>query len=159
MKAVTIKKLKEELAQCSNTELIELILRLSKFKKENKELLTYTLLDSFNEEAYINKIKLEIDEQFEQINTKNNYFIKKSIRKILRKLKAQNRYSTNKETAIELLLYSCKKMKNMEPNILDQPVLKNIYKREIESIKKNISYLHEDLQYDFKVEIEILELA
>ena len=38
MKAVTVKQLKTELAYCTNNELIELCLRLSKFKKENKEL-------------------------------------------------------------------------------------------------------------------------
>ena len=41
MKAVTIKQLKDELAHKSASELKELCLHLSRFKKENKELLTY----------------------------------------------------------------------------------------------------------------------
>jgi len=44
MKPVTIKKIKDELNYKSSQELIELCLLLSKFKKENKELLTYYYL-------------------------------------------------------------------------------------------------------------------
>ena len=45
MKPVTIKKIKDELHYKSSQELIELCLLLSKFKKENKELLTYLMFD------------------------------------------------------------------------------------------------------------------
>ncbi len=110
MKAVTVKELKTELNNCSNTEMIELCLRLSKFKKENKELLTYLLFESSNEEGYIQSVKTEIDEQFDLINTKTYYFIKKSVRKILRTIKKYIRYSKNKETEVELLLYFCIKL-------------------------------------------------
>jgi len=78
MKAVTVTVLKKELKNQSQSELIELCLRLSKFKKENKELLTYLLFESSYEEGYIETVKLEIDELFELINTNTYYFIKKS---------------------------------------------------------------------------------
>ena len=110
MKAVTVKELKTELIDRSHSELMELCLRLSRFKKENKELLTYLLFESSNEHGYINSVKIEIDAQFEMINTKTYYFIKKSVRKILRIIKKYIRYSKNKETEIELLLYFCKKL-------------------------------------------------
>ena len=87
MKAVTVKVLKTELNNRSQSELLEICLRLSKFKKENKELLTYLLFESSYEEGYIETVKLEIDEQFELINTNTYYFIKKSVRKILRIIK------------------------------------------------------------------------
>ena len=45
MKAVTVKKIKDELSHRSANDLMELCLHLSKFKKENKELLTYLLLN------------------------------------------------------------------------------------------------------------------
>ena len=57
MKPVTIKKIKDELNYKTSQELIELCLLLSKFKKENKELLTYLLFDKDDEEMYINKVK------------------------------------------------------------------------------------------------------
>ncbi len=154
MKAVTVKELKKELIDCSHDEILELCLRLSKFKKENKELLTYLLFESHNEVGYINTVKDEIDEQFGLINTKTYYFIKKSVRKILRTIKKYIRYSKNKETEIELLLYFCKKLIDFEPSIRNNTVLINICKREIESIRKKMSLLHEDLQYDYKVELQ-----
>ena len=156
MKAVTVKELKTELANCSNSEIIELCLRLSKFKKENKELLTYLLFESSNEEGYIQSVKTEIDEQFELINTKTYYFIKKSVRKILRTIKKYIRYSKKKETEIELLLYFCKKLICFKPSIKNNTVLKNIFTREIESIRKKMMLLHEDLQYDYELELQWL---
>ena len=158
MKAVTVKELKTELSHYSQKDLMELCLRLSKFKKENKELLTYLLFESTNEEGYIESIKLEIDEQFELVNTKTYYFIKKSVRKILRSVKTAIRYSKNKETEVELLLYFCKKLSAFKPSIKNNTVLKNLFNREIESVKKKMLVLHEDLQYDYGVELESLKL-
>ena len=158
MKAVTVKELKTELSHYSQKDLMELCLRLSKFKKENKELLTYLLFESSNEEGYIESIKLEIDEQFELVNTKTYYFIKKSVRKILRNIKTAIRYSKNKETEVELLLYFCKKLSTFKPSIHKNTVLKNLFDREIASIEKKLLLLHEDLQYDYEQELEKLKL-
>lgn len=154
MKAVTVTVLKKELHHKSQSELIELCLRLSKFKKENKELLTYLLFEASFEEGYIDTVKLEIDEQFELINTKTYYFIKKSIRKILRMIKKYIRYSKKKETEIELLLYFCLKLKEFKPSISRNTVLQNIFNREIENIKKKILLVHEDLQYDYNLALQ-----
>jgi len=158
MKAVTVKQLKTELSNRSTDELVELCLRLSKFKKENKELLTYVLFESTFEQGYISSVKAEVDEQFEQINTTTFYFIKKSVRKILRRIKTYIRYSKNKETEIELLLYFCKKLGSLKPSIKTNMVLTNIYLRELASIKKKLGGLHEDLQYDYSIELDALKL-
>ena len=64
MKPVTVSILKTELRDLSQQELIEICLQLAKFKKENKELLTYVLFDSKDEEEYIRSIKEEIDFEF-----------------------------------------------------------------------------------------------
>ncbi|MFK5957881.1 MAG: hypothetical protein QM495_03310 [Lutibacter sp.] len=156
MKAVTVKELKTELINSSQSELIELCLRLSKFKKENKELLTYLLFESSYEEGFIVSVKQEIDEQFELVNTKTYYFIKKSVRKILRTIKKYIRYSKNKETEVELLLYFCQKLVHFKPSIQNNTVLKNIYIREKISIQKKLLTLHEDLQYDYNSALEKL---
>lgn len=156
MKAASLKEIKTELNHRTTRELLELCLRLSKFKKENKELLTYLLFESANEEAFIRSIKTKIDEDFESINTKTFYFIKKSVRKILREIKKYIRYSQNKETEVELLLYFCHKLKDFNPSIKRNTTLINLYNRQIEYIQKKISTLHEDLQYDYEMEIEEL---
>ena len=158
MKAVTVKELKLELKHLNNSELIDLCLKLSKFKKENKELLTYELFEASNEEGFIETVKSEADILFETINTYSYFYIKKSVRKILRMLKTNIRYSKNKETEIELLLYFCKKMTEIKPSIKNTTVLKNIYLREKTAISKKMLLLHEDLQYDFTLQIEALSI-
>lgn len=158
MKAVTVKEIKTELKHRSNEELLDICLRLSKFKKENKELLTYLLFESENEENYIATVQKEVDDQFELINTKTYYFIKKSVRKILRNIKKYNRYSKNKETEVALLLYFCKKLGEFTPTIKNNTVLLNIYKRELESVKKKTLLLHDDLEHDYNLLINKLKI-
>jgi hypothetical protein len=158
MKAVTAKEIKQELNNRSQKELLNLCLRLSRFKKENKELLTYLLFESSDEEYYIKSVKQEIDSQFEKVNKKSAYFIRKSIRTILKNTKKYIRYSQKKETEVELLLYFCEKMKNFKPSIHHNKRIENIYSRLIESIERKILFLHEDLQFDYKTELdELLE--
>ncbi|WP_111309457.1 hypothetical protein [Confluentibacter sediminis] len=156
MKAIPLKDIKQELSHLSSNELQEICLCLSRFKKENKELLSYLLFESSNEEAYIESVKNHIDEGFETINIDSYFYIRKSIRKILNQTKKYIRYSQKKETEIELLLYFCKKMKTFKPSIKNSLQLENIYKRQIILIKKIISSLHEDLQYDYNLAIEDL---
>lgn len=156
MKAATVSQLKKELSFRSREELLELCLRLSKFKKENKELLTYLLFEAGREEEYIETVKAEIDLDFEGINTKNFYFVKKSVRKILRNIKKYSRYSQKKETEVELLLYFCRKLKNFRPSIKNNLTLMNLYQRQLGMAKKIIATLHEDLQYDYQLELEEL---
>ena len=156
MKAASLKEIKTELNHRSTQELLELCLRLSKFKKENKELLTYLLFESDDEEAFIQSIKTKVDVDFENINTKTFYLIKKSVRKILRELKKFIRYSQNKETEVELLLYFCEKLKYFKPSIKRNTTLSNLYNRQIDYISKKVETLHEDLQYDYRLELNEL---
>jgi vacuolar-type H+-ATPase catalytic subunit A/Vma1 len=156
MKAVTIKQLKDELAHKSANELKELCLHLSRFKKENKELLTYLLFESGDEEAYIYSIKNLMDIHFLEINTKSFFYIRKSARKILTLTKKYIRYSKKKETETELLLYFCKKLKEMKPSMSRSTRLQNVFDSQIKMIKKAIEKLHEDLQYDCQLELSDL---
>jgi vacuolar-type H+-ATPase catalytic subunit A/Vma1 len=156
MKAVTVKKIKDELSHRSANDLMDLCLHLSKFKKENKELLTYLLFESHNEEGYIESVKEQMDDLFAQINTKSYFYIRKSVRKILTLTKKFIRYSKKKETEVELLLYFCTKLKGFKPSISRSPRLTNTFERQILLIKKAITSLHEDLQYDYQLELNEL---
>ncbi|MEM9076762.1 MAG: hypothetical protein AAGC43_06975 [Bacteroidota bacterium] len=149
MKTATIAQLKKELQHKSDEELLQFCLRLGRFKKENKELLTYLLFEADNEAGYIESVKAEMDEQFLAINTNSFFYIKKSIRKILRTLKKFIRYSGNKETEVELLLYFCERLKDFKPSIHRNVTLMNLYERQLVFIEKKIMALHEDLQYDY----------
>ncbi len=149
MKPVTAKQLKEELNSRSPNDLRELCLRLSRFKKENKELLTYLLFEASDEQEYIEGVKEEIDEQFKMVNRKSYYIFKKNVSKILRNTRKYIRYSKKERTEVELLIYFCKKLKGLSPSIQKHAGLMNLYNRQIENIIKNISLLHEDLQADY----------
>ncbi|MCG8183729.1 hypothetical protein [Tenacibaculum piscium] len=156
MKTATIKALKEELKHKNSNELLEVCLQLIRFKKENKELLTYLLFEADDEERYILGVKSEINELFDAINTKSYFFIRKSARKILTNTKKYIRFSKKKETEVELLLHYCIKLKNLKPSIKNSPRLQNILTTQVKLIEKIVVTLHEDLQYDYHLELEKL---
>jgi len=156
MKAVTIKEISQELFNLTPKELRDLCLRLARFKKENKELLTYLLFESADEASYIESVKKEIDLQFEQVNKKSYYFIKKSLRRILLNTGKYIRYSHSRKTEVDLLIYYCSKLKKFTPSIQRNTALRNLYLRQIATIREKIGSLHEDLQYDYELEVEAL---
>ncbi len=158
MKPATVAQLKKELKLRSSDELETLCLRLARFKKENKELLTYLLFESDNEEAYVRQVKEQISENLSEINTTSFYYVKKSIRKTLRETKKYIRYSNAKETEVELLLYFCEQLRDFEPSIKRNKTMVNLFERQIALIEKKIEGLHEDLQYDYTKELEELNL-
>lgn len=157
MKTATVAQLKKELQYRSPEEVAQLCLRLARFKKENKELLTYLLFESENEEGYMEAVKQEVDEMFSEINVNSFFYIKKSVRKILRNIKKYIRYSGDKATEIELLLYFCEKLKDFRPSIHRNTVLLNLYNRQLEYVEKKIPLLHEDLQYDYGLILQQLK--
>ncbi len=154
MKAVSVKEIKKELNHRSQKELIELVLKLSRFKKDNKELLTYLLFESHDEEAFIASVKEYMDELFEGINTYSFYYIRKSVRKILTQVKKFIRYSKKKETEVELLFHFCWKLQELSPSITKSPRLMSVFERQLTMAEKAMSTLHEDLQYDYRLELE-----
>lgn len=156
MITATIKQLKDELKYKEKEELVELCLSLAKFKKETKELLTYLLLEAHDEESYISGVKAEISEGFLDLNTTQFYFMKKGIRKILRETKKYCRYSKQKQTEVELLMHFCSEMKNVTPSINKSQQLQNLYEKQVMTIRKLVKSLHEDLQHDYELEIEML---
>jgi len=156
LKAVTLKQLKEELSHKTANELKELCIHLSKFKKENKELLTYLMFESHDEEQYIQSVKDQMDVFFTEINTKSFFYVRKSVRKVLTLTKKFIRYSKKKETEVALLLYFCYKLKNFKPSINRSTRLTNTFDRQIILVKKAIATLHEDLQYDYQLELNDL---
>ena len=156
MKASSIAQIKKELQFIEKEELFEIVLRLGKYKVENKELLSYLLFDSHDEEGYIVKIKEYIDFQFEVINRENYYYIKNSIRKILRTTKRFIKYSKNIETEATLLIHFCRNLEEMEPSYKYNQVLTNMYERQLNLVEKNLNKMHEDLRYDYQMEIDAL---
>jgi hypothetical protein len=156
MKAFSLKELKAELSTLSPVQVAEICLRLAKYKKENKELLAYLLFNAGDEVTYIAEVKEQMDEQFEDVNQTNLYLTKKMLRKILRTTNRFIKYSGAKQTEVELLIYFCHKVRNSGIPYQSNKALDNLYLRLIARIQKSISLLHEDLQYDYSVELKPL---
>jgi hypothetical protein len=112
------------------------------------------LFESDNENGYIESVKSEIDNQFSTLNNSNIYLIKKTVRKVLNMTNKYIRYSANKQTEVELLIYFCKSLKDRHIPIKRSRILGNIYDRQIVKISKALSTLHEDLQFDYADDLE-----
>lgn len=156
MKAATVQEIKQELLSKKPAELVELCQRLARFRKENKELLTYLLFESHDEENYIASVKTEIDALFETVNLSQLYFAKKTLRKIVRVINTYCRYSGRKHTEIELRIYYCRKLVESGIPIDRNTIISNIYNGQLKKINGILPSLHEDLQHDYLREIEPL---
>ncbi len=155
MKAASLSEIKQELENSTQKELLGLCLRLAKYKKENKELLTFLLFEAGDLQSYITNVKAEIDGQFSVINRSNLYFAKKTLRKILRTTNKFIKYSTSKQAEVELLIYYCLKIKESGIAIHKSAALNNLFNIQIIKINKALELLHEDLQYDYMKEMQV----
>jgi len=156
MKTASLKEIKTELNRVHPARLLELCIQMAKYKKENKELLTYLLFDSYDEKNYIKEVKFQMETLFKEINRSNSYLAKKSIRKILGMVNKQIKYSGSKQTEVELLIHFCKNLRKSGFTLAMNSALGNIYWRQIQKINKSLATLHEDLQFDYSEELRLL---
>jgi hypothetical protein len=156
MKSASINQIQKELLVLEPKQVQELCMRIAKYKKENKELLSYLLFDAIDENGYVENVKKEIDILFHEINRQSTYTTKKGLQKTVRNMNKFIKYSDNKQTEIELRIYFCSKVKSAQINLDSSNVISNLYYREKDKIQIAFSKLHEDLQYDYKDEMEKL---
>jgi len=156
MKAASLADIKRELKERKPEEILAICLRLGRFKKENKELLTYLLFEAGDENGYVQLLKEDIDDQFEEINMSHLYYVKKGLQKIVRFLNRSLRYSGQKQTEVEVRLHLCRQIRESGIAIERHSTINNLYHREIKRIEKALTGLHEDLQADYRMELEDL---
>jgi len=156
MSTVSLSELRRALRNVPSGDLPDLCVRLARYKKENKELLSYLLFEADDEPGYIRNVKTEIDQHFAELSRTTPYLTKKSLRKALTFTNQRIRYSGLKRTEAELLIHFCKKFRKEVP-FRNNITIKNIYIRLILRIKKTITMLHEDLQFDYGEEVKLLE--
>jgi hypothetical protein len=149
MKAASVKEIKSALENLPPKDLLDICVRLIKFKKENKELATYILFDETDEAGYVNNVKASLELLFEDVNKTNVYFAKKTLRKIVRVANKFIRYSNEATTEVEVLLFVAEEMRRLNLEMSKSTALENIYLGLIKKINKAIQLLHEDLQYDY----------
>ena len=156
MKVASVSDIRNELLTLPPKKLVELCQRLARFKKENKELLAFLLFEADNEPNYVESIKLEIDESFEQLNTANWYFAKKGLRKILRSISKYSKFTTQKESEVEMLLHFVKQMNERGFPMLRMKAVTSLYEVQVAKVSKLVDLLHEDLRFDYRKELEVL---
>ncbi|MEO7991617.1 MAG: hypothetical protein ABI663_18840 [Chryseolinea sp.] len=156
MKAASVNEIKKAIQDLDEKEVQDFCLRLAKFKKENKELLTYLLFEAQDENAYVESVKEEMNELFATVPKSNVYLIKKVLRKILRTVNKQIRYSGVNETEVMLRIFFCMKMKKSGISLQSSLVISNLYNQQIKKISAALSKLDEDLQFDYARDFEYI---
>ena len=131
MNSASISEIKKELQLLDADALHAICLRLAKYKKENKELLSYLLSDAHDEAGYIRSVKEEMDAMFLELDGRNLYIVKKMLRKILRMANRQIKYSGIPLTELELRIYFCEKVKEAGIPLTAGTVLYNLYQQQL----------------------------
>ena len=157
MNSASLSEIKKELQRLDADELHSICLRLAKYKKENKELLSYLLSDAHDEAGYIRTIKEELDMMFLELDGRNLYIVKKILRKILRFANRQIKYSGISLTELELRIYFCEKVKQSNIPLTAGTVLFNLYQQQLKKITTVLTKLPEDYQVDYASAIEALQ--
>ncbi|TCZ71038.1 hypothetical protein [Flaviaesturariibacter aridisoli] len=157
MNPASLADIKSALKNQDSKELSELVLRLARYKKENKELLSFLLFHDADLPGYLREVKEELDEVFADMNKNSVYLAKKTIRKALRLANKHIRYTASKEAEIELLLHFCVSLKGSKLPLQKSAALLNLYNGQLKKVRAAISTLHEDLQYEYVRELERLE--
>ncbi len=155
MQTTTLLQQKKELAKLEKKDLVDLCIRLAKYKKENKELLNYLLYDAYDPLQYAEQVKFFLEIEFSALQ-KNYYYSTKSLRKILRQIIKNIKYTGSKQVEIELLIWFCTNFLNFADTRTSHKPLQGILTRQLDKIIKLIPKLHEDLQFDYQTEFDKL---
>lgn len=156
MKPASVKLIREELNCLPQKELVQVCLHLARYRNENKELLSYLLFETGNETEYLQSVKQEITQTFSEINPDSSYYIRKSIRKILRTVNKYIRFTGSKQSEVELRLFFCRTMKNTGMLLPEVTSIVNLYAGQLEKVRKLLPSLHEDLRHDYQEELKLL---
>ncbi len=159
MKTASISEIKQELVNLPPKELLEICLRLARYKKENKELVAYLLFDAHNESGYVESIKTEMSENFEMLPRANMYLAKKALRKILLSIARYSKHIASKQAETELRLNFCSLLVSTDFPLHRSAAITKMYEQQIKKIKALIELLHEDLRYDYARQLEHLTKA
>jgi len=143
-----LQDIKKEIQHLPSEQVAELLLRLARHKKENKELLAYLLFEAYDEAAFIEKVKGEAGFMFSQLPAQS-YNAAKAMRKILRLLSKYNKFMASKGAEIELLLNFCTNYLQYADRRTSYKPLRLILTRQLEKIRTLIGKLHEDMQFDY----------
>lgn len=155
VEAYGLQDIKKEIQHLSAPQLSELVLRLARHKKENKELLAYLLFVADDEEAFIEQSKYEVSMMFYMMPSQA-FNAMKVLRKILRLITKLSRFSGSKSVEIRLLISFCNTYLEYIDRKVSYKPLRTLFIRQVEKISKLIIKQHEDLQADYLADYNLL---
>jgi hypothetical protein len=148
-----LQSVKKELQHLSASQLSNLCLRLAKYKKENKELLSYLLFEANDENHYTDGVKQEMEALFAAMPS-HSYYQAKLLRKALKLVTKHSKFMASKPAEISLLIHFCRLYTaHIERRTTYKP-LRQLLHKQLEKAGKLMSALHEDLQHDHRDEFE-----
>lgn len=143
-------EIKNELKTLSAKELMEIVQRLAKFRKENKELVAFLVFHGHDIPGYLDHVRSELDAAMLDVRPDRPYLAKKTIRKALRLAGKHIRFTGSRQAEAELLIHFCSLLQRSGIDLDRNPVIGNIFRNQLAKADKAIGVLHEDLQYDLK---------
>lgn len=159
IKSASLAEIKKQLSLLDAGELGRLCLRLARYKKENKEMLTYLLFDEQNEEAYRANVKSDLEELFEGLPTANVYLMKKGLRKIIRYMNKQVKFSEVPLTELEVRISFCANVRAANVPLRESRVLNNLYLQQLNRVQRLWERLPEDLQFDYAQDLRSIGIV
>ncbi|MBM3441097.1 MAG: hypothetical protein FJX89_00190 [Bacteroidetes bacterium] len=159
MRSATVKEIKDELSALPHKELVALLQRLARFKKDNKELLTYLLFESTDLDGYLTAIRQEMLEGMLDIRPWQSWLAKKTIRKTLRIAMKHIRLSSSRQAEADLLLHFIRLVLDSGIDLSTNLVVLNLCHVQARKARAAIEALHEDLQFEYRLACEQLELS
>jgi uncharacterized FlaG/YvyC family protein len=128
---------------------------MARYKKENKELLAYLLFDADDELAFAESFKQDIGLMMSQVPSRA-YDAAKVLRKVLKLVNKYIKFTGSKQVEAELILTFCRNYLDYVDRRTSYKPLRLILLKQLEKVNKAIKKLHEDLQFDYTSEFDIL---
>ncbi len=154
MTTASLQEIKKELRTLDPDKVQDLCMRLAKYKKVNKELLTYLLFEAQHEQSYVENVKEDLTELFKNLPTRNVYLIKKTLRRILRFADKHIKYSGNPTSELEIRIFFCLKIKEAKILMQTSTVLFNLFQQQLKKIETTLAKLPEDLKTDYEPDLK-----
>ena len=157
MDTAGISEIRQEILSLPPKKVVELCMQLARYKKENKELLSFLLFEAHDLQGFVEKVKSETEEQFRELPKANAYLTRKSLRKILRMLGKYARQTASREAAIEMLLHFCMTLKNSGLLATNSKAFAALFEQQLKKIRQLTLQVAEDLQADYLKQLTFLQ--
>ena len=156
MDKCSIASIRKELKNLEREELVLVCLRLARYKKDNKELVSFLVFQR-NEEEFILEVKTEIHFEFTGLKLLSAFQQKKILQKSIRKINKYSKFCLSKTFDLVMFMFICQSLRDSGISLYSHTFAGTIYKKILLKASKIHSTLHEEIQGDFNE--DLLHLA